>query len=872
MRELAYQERVLATLDLYLTGLSEEKVRYDKIAALAVHDPDLVVALPDFPARTWARVAEAKLLPKSRASLPYSPRAAGDGRPTPNIVFKVPTGGGKTFLACASLSRILGRYLSTNQGFVLWIVPNDAIYSQTLKALRDRQHPYRQMLDRAAAGRVKVLEKGDPLHKSDVDANLCVLLLMLQSSNRQNQEALRLFRDRGDIHGFTPPEGDQAAHKALLEAVPNLDIYDLAGGAAWPMVKASVGNALRIIRPVVVMDEGHRAISDLAFSTLYGFNPCFVLELSATPKDVRERPATATGAATPARTANLLVEVTGRELEREGMIKMPLNIEPLAGDDWRKSLRRALERLNDLDADAKQHRADGGQYIRPILLVQVERTGSELRDSGHIHADDAKAWLLAAGLDEAEVALKTAEVNDLDKPENANLLASSCRVRAIITKAALAEGWDCPFAYVLCSLAASGNEGAMTQLVGRILRQPGAAKTGKHALDECYVITHRAETAAVVQAIKAGLVADGLSDLVQDVAISDASTGEREVRRIERRPDFRTSDIALPTVLWCDADTEPRPLDAETDLFSAIDWRGCDLSSFADSIPANAQAAEAQIVRLRTDEQSGFVSDTSATSPEERRFDPAYAARMVSDIVPNPFVARDLVGQVLDRLRGRGFDETLLGRLSGLIVDELRKALVTWRESQSAAIFRQGLESGKIQFRLRGDAGDWTAPDHLLTAHPDNAAQLPSSTGGTLRRSLFLPIYAADLNDDERAVAIYLDDDAAIRWWHRNGVDRGSYTVRGWRRGNVYPDFIFAALKEGSEERIVALETKGDQLSANLDTEYKRRLLDTLSEFYGRDEGSTGSLPLARETPDFDAAVVLFSEWRTRLPSMIQSE
>lgn len=866
LRELAYQERVLNTLDLYLIGLAEEKKKHDKAAAVAAENPELELDLPDFPMRAWARVADASLLPKSRATIAYSSRLAGDGQRVPNVVFKVPTGGGKTFLACASLSRIFGRYLSTNHGFVLWIVPNEAIYAQTLKALRDRHHPYRQMLDRAAAGRVKILEKGDPLSKAEVEANLCVMLLMLQSSNRQNQETLRLFQDRGDIHGFTPLEGNQAAHKALLEAIPNLSTYDLAGGAQWPMVKDSLGNALRIIRPVVVMDEGHRAISDLAFSTLYGFNPSFVLELSATPKDVRERPATTTRAAIPARTANLLVEVTGRELEREGMIKMPLNIEPLTGDDWRTTLRTSLELLDKLDSKAKAHRADGGQYIRPILLVQVERTGAELRDSGYIHADDVAAWLLAAGLDDEEVALKTADVNQL---AGLDLLSPTCRVRAIVTKAALAEGWDCPFAYVLCSLAASGNEGAMTQLVGRILRQPGATKTNVPALDECYVVTHRAETAAVVQAIKTGLSADGLSDLVQDVVLADPSRDPTSVRKVERRQDFSTSHIALPQVLWCSGGEETRLLDAETDLFSAIDWTACDLSGLADSIPMNATAAQRQIIKLRTDKEAGFISDEGEKLEAQAKLDPAYAVRMISDIVPNPFVARELVGRVLARLRERGFDDEKLGRLSSLIVDELRKTLSIWREGQSAALFKQALNEGRIQFRLHGDGRDWVAPDYILTSAPADAPQLNASTGGTLKRSLYLPVYAADLNDDERAVAIYLDDEAAIRWWHRNGVDGNSYAVRGWRRGNVFPDFVFAALNGGDGERVVAIETKGDQLAANLDTEYKRQLLATLSDAFEAGTSAPGTLPLAQKVGDFDAAVVLFSEWKTKLPAMI---
>ncbi len=175
------------------------------------------------------------------------------------------------------------------------------------------------MLDRASANRTIILEKGDPLNDADLAANLCIMVLMLQSSNRENQDSLRLFRDRGDVHGFVPSDGEQGAHADLLAAIPNLSIYDTGDGRelAWPMVKASMGNAMRIVRPVVVMDEGQRAVSDLAYVTLYGFNPSLVLELSATPKDVAER------AGRPARRANILCEISGRELESEGMIKMP---------------------------------------------------------------------------------------------------------------------------------------------------------------------------------------------------------------------------------------------------------------------------------------------------------------------------------------------------------------------------------------------------------------------------------------------------------------------------------------------------------------------------------------------------------------------
>ena len=126
-------------------------------------------------------------MPESRKAIPFSPREDGCGRQVPNAVLKVPTGGGKTWMAVSGVSRIVGRYLGWNTGFVLWIVPNEAIYSQTLKHFRDRQHPYRQALDRAAAGRVRIMEKNDRLDARDVETNLCVMLLMLQSANRQDQ-------------------------------------------------------------------------------------------------------------------------------------------------------------------------------------------------------------------------------------------------------------------------------------------------------------------------------------------------------------------------------------------------------------------------------------------------------------------------------------------------------------------------------------------------------------------------------------------------------------------------------------------------------------------------------------------------------------
>jgi type III restriction enzyme len=872
LRDLEYQARVLARLDEYLTELATRKANADQVAELARQNPTLHLPIPDFAAEAWEAMRASGKLPGSRAAIPYSSRQDGMGRPVPNVVFKVPTGGGKTFLAVEALSKIFGRYLGRHHGFVLWIVPNEAIYSQTKRQLIDRQHPYRQLLDVLSGQRVRILEKDDPLDARVVGSHVCVMLLMLQASNRENKDSLRMFRDRGDVRGFFPPEGDQEAHEQAKRQTPNLDSYNLGDSTyPWFPVKDSLGNALRLIRPVVVMDEGHKAVSELAFKTLYGFNPCFVLELTATPKDV-----TATGGRNPrdARYANVLVQVQGIDLDREGMIKMPLNLDPRSSADWRHTLAAALDRLRGLDESARRFQADSGRYIRPILLVQVERTGAEQRDGSHIHALDAKDWLMTVGgLDEAEIAIKTADTNDLAESENQDLLSPTNRVRVIITKQALQEGWDCPFAYVLCVLAASGNLSALTQLVGRILRQPHAEKTGVAVLDESYVITHHANTADVVEAIKKGLEEDGMGDLVREIRTSDTSSSKGP-RKVQRRPSFAKSEIYLPQVLRV-TDDVVRRLDYEEDILFALDWMDLDVSPLVTRIPANAQAAEQQLQRFRlTDGDERVVAEATGVYTDTRRFDMAQAVRMLTDIVPNAWWARIIVGNVVTGLQARGFDAQRLDALQGLIIEELRAWLDGVRNAKAEALFRAEVAAGRIQFRLRTDHHNWRMPFDAETHEPEGADQLIGSDGQALRKSLFAPIYRGDFSSqDEREIAVYLDGEQALTWWHRN-VAKSHYAITGWRREKVYPDFIFAVRLGEDGKRLVLLEMKGQHLAGNPDTEYKRSLLQLMTESFTVEHmARVGEMELVN-TNGVEVAcdLVLMPEWKTRLPEFFAAK
>ena len=196
----AFQATVLQQLARYLDELKKHQAQAQQAAAAlrAMEGMEgLAREAADFPKQAWAALGKAHALPPAFKDQPHSSRFDGAGRAIPNVCLKVPTGGGKTLLAAASVARVFSAYLNQHTGLVLWVVPNDAIYRQTLKTLSHRDHPYRQMLNVAGAGRVKILEKHAPLSLLDVESHLCVLVLMLQSAARQSKETLRFFRDRG---------------------------------------------------------------------------------------------------------------------------------------------------------------------------------------------------------------------------------------------------------------------------------------------------------------------------------------------------------------------------------------------------------------------------------------------------------------------------------------------------------------------------------------------------------------------------------------------------------------------------------------------------------------------------------------------------
>lgn len=865
-----FQQSVLDTFSGYLDELVAQHENWLNVKKVIEEKPDLNIHLQDFTEDAWNQLRAANKLPQSRQAVPFSPRLDGTGRHVPSVCLKIPTGGGKTLLAAHAVSRLLGQWNRSNKGFVLWIVPSEAIYSQTIKALKNREHPYRQVLDQAAAGRVKIFEKMDRLDRRDIENHLCIMLLMLQSSNRQNKETLKVFKDRGNVHGFFPAPDDGPAQEKLMGAISNLDIYSDVTEHSDIIVKESLGNALRVIRPIVVLDEGHKGYSKLAMKTLYGFNPKFVLELTATPID--------RAGDTPPVYSNWLVDVRGTDLEKEEMIKLPINVTIEGGDDWRDTLRKSFERLNTLQKDADRLRADTARYIRPICLIQVERTGTDQRDGQFIHSDDAKEFLLTLGVRDEEIAIKTSQKNELNQPENQDLLSPKNQIRFIITKHALQEGWDCPFAYVLCSLAPVTAHGAMTQIMGRILRQPETVKTGVSALDECYVLCHHSTTKDVVDAIKYGLEKDGMGDLAENINATSGDNGDGlQSRKIKRREQFEQLKVFLPQVLWVDGNIV-RPLEYEADILYNLDWSDFDLDGIQDDLPNRGTVRRTQVVQidfLDDSNDAGLINTTDMGSLEiQAPFDTTHATRSISDLIPNPWVARQHVQTVVELLEQSNYTNDDIAGIGEDIISKLRQRINSARDQKSEILFRQYIDEGKIQFHLRADRNNWEMPRSLLTDRPLNSDRLRRDDGREVLNSLFEPFYKDDLNNYEQGVACYLDGDEAINWWHRNVAKAQSgYSLQGWKKQKIYPDFIFALSVTEDHEHFLVLESKGDHLD-NPDTAYKKDLMQLCTEAFKVDGPPTvGQLEVvgpANKT--FSCALVFQDTWNTNLRNVIDGQ
>ena len=804
-----YQQNALEQLDRWLEALKQARLKCEK-ASKALEDSglDIPEELKNFPLSAWNSLKQQHVLPgipnNGNIEIPdYISRNGASGQPIPHVCLKVPTGGGKTLLGVAALERI-----KQDTGFVLWIVPTKAIYEQTLKAFRTREHPYRQMLERISGGKIKLLQKDDRFTRQDVESRLCLMMLMLPSANRQKgKDFLKIFRNSGSYTSFFPEQDDATANRALSERHPDLEKND-TGDA----VKQSLINVLKLIRPTVILDEAHKAYgpndtSNMEFvKSVNRLNPRFVLELSATPK---------------VGISNILVNISGTELQAEEMIKLPIEIHSFGNSDWQHTLAQTQKKLQELESEAQKLQARENRYIRPIALVRVQRTGRDQRSKGIIHSEDVREYLVRnLAVPQNRIRVQSSEQKEL---AGEDLLGETSPVRWIITKDALKEGWDCSFAYVLALLDNTTATTAMTQMTGRIMRQPYARSIAQsHALNQCYIYCYNTEVKKAVEGVKAGLENEGLTGLGN--AIRGAGEGDApQPQTVKRRPKYKRLQVFLPKVLHKEG-YRWRPLDYDRDILGAIDWSGIDAGKAVNL--GNKDTIQEIIATVDVQGQRS-VSEEAFETGERLSLD--YFVRRLTDVVPNPWQAARMTANFLKK--HTGYDDSKLLNNRIYLSEVLRRNIKETLDKKAESVFRSKIKNDAIRFHLETDEKlDYELEKSLEVYVSSRERALQGEHGRPIQQSLFEPVYESNFNGLEMDFALYLDKSDSISWWHKIAAKQ-QYRLQGWRRQNVYPDFIACGKGDG---KMLILETKGVHLKGNEDTSYKQKLLETLEAAYSQ--------------------------------------
>ena len=334
------------------------------------------------------------------------------------------------------------------------------------------------------------------------------MIFSFDSLRARNKEDRKVFQENGNLQSFENLLGQ------------NTDI--------------TLGEVIKYLNPVVVVDESHNAESDLSVDMLKEINPSFILDLTATPRN----------------NSNIISFIDALELKKENMVKLPVIV--YNHQDKTEVINSALQLQKRLELQAKEEEKKGGKYIRPIVLFQAQPKNAD----DNTTFEKLKEKLIELKIPEEQIKIKTANLNEL---KNIDLMDKDCPVRYIITINALKEGWACPFAYILASLADKSSAVDVEQILGRVLRQPYVRKHNFPLLNLSYVLTASSKFLDTLDNIVKGLNKAGFSD--KDYKLVDTTTIETP----KKTDPLQQLTLTMPT-------SEPvQATDISDDITSDID-------------------------------------------------------------------------------------------------------------------------------------------------------------------------------------------------------------------------------------------------------------------------------------------------------------
>jgi len=815
-----------------------------------------------------SRVAEVgpKRAFDERDDLPLKYQSIPQLTDLPYVCLRLPTGGGKTILACCSVRVVAANYLQQDRCVVLWLAPTNAIVDQTLRALRDRSHPYRQVLDRDFLGNIEIFSLTEALNvtRGILEGATTIIVATLAALRVDDMDGRKVYETSGALqHHFSGLADSQVAR---LEKTDGAYAFSLA-------------NVLRMRRPLVIMDEAHNARTPLSFETLTRFSPSCILEFTATP-DKEKNP------------SNVLVSVSAVELKAEQMVKLPIRLVSRA--QWKEAVQEAVAKQRHLENLAREEEKLTGEYIRPIVLFQAQpHSEKELT----ITTEELRKCLLEDfKISKEEIAMGTGK--EWEVPDN--LQARVCPVKFVLTVSKLREGWDCPFAYVLCSVSNLSSRGAVEQILGRILRLPDAKPKQHGELNLAYAFATSQRFIEAAESLKDALIESGFDKFDARRFVESAErqlefgiTGPlfsekvEETEFFEQAPPLDRLPIELRNKLTLQPPVAGRllatvtyvgpPMTArEEDELKTVIERAEDLKAVERLVlrtrgfPVFPAAMGEQLavpyLAVRVGEQLEVFEEQYREAPWNLAdCDPSLSESEFSLTGPTAQVGIVDVnesGQVFYKQVEELHEQLNLLEVRG---PRTESELIEWldraiehrdiSQAQSTEFLRKMLDHlsmerhialehlVRVRFRLRDAArekiarhrrdADSTSFQRFLFPEerspvvvsprfcfefPDDPYPAPSSYAGPIKFRKHFYEQPADMNDEEAACALLIDSLQAVKYWVRN-LTRPDYAF--WLQTSsdkFYPDFV-AQLRDG---RYLVVEYKGADRMDSADTKEKK--------------------------------------------------
>jgi type III restriction enzyme len=836
-----YQDDALATLRLFLeeARVAGSKEAYENITK----EPERAARLGGF----GGTYTELEGLP----NVPY-------------VCLRLPTGGGKTILASHSITIAKEAWIDKDYPLVLWLVPTNTIRTQTADALKNTGHPYRQVLDDAFDGRVRVFDIGDftQIRPHDIRDNLCIVVGTIQALRVSNTEGRKVYSHNENLETH------------FIDISPEAQGLERANeGMQNGNIKFSFANLMYLHRPLMIVDEAHHAVTGLTRDMQQRVNPCAIIEYSATPQ----------------MNSNTLFNVSAQELKKEEMIKLPIML--AEHPTWQDAVNGAVNSRAALEKKAKKDK----EYIRPIILFQAQQRNEE------VTVEALKKYLIdVEKISEERIAIATGDQRELD---GINLFDAKCPIEYVITMQALKEGWDCSFAYVFCSVANIQSATDVEQLLGRVLRMPFAKRREEPDLNKAYAhvsatsfqqaaqalcdklidmgfeddeahehiqpqlpidsglfgtrerpkpkFTYTVPTSAkVLKGLKdkeqegvsvtetsdgkiaitvTGDVAKGLAKTIEDAIPKKEREGFKKVLKAHRAatkkaqsPAERGDVITVPRLV---SEIQGEFEFADANVFMEFhDWSLLDHTAKLDAsefdVKATANSFEIDLNGNRVTYQFASEEDQLILDIDVEGWTDNNLALWLDQQIRQPDINQsELLRWALDAvtyLTGtRKLHVSALMRSKFILARKLREKISEYRQAERDGVYQQHLFAKDANVEVSFDHG-FTFKDGMYAEQRKHRGRL------TFGKHFFgpdnVPAFDGAAGGEEEQCAAALDSLADVKYWIRNVARHSASFWLPTATDKFYPDFV-AELNDG---RFLVVEYKGAHLADTADTGEKR--------------------------------------------------